>query len=150
MTTHSSPRRAKIICTVGPSSRSPEMMRALLLNGMDVARFNFSHGGPNLQSEHVETLRRVSAEVGRPVAFLQDLQGPKIRVGPIAGGQIQLIEGNCFTVTTRPCTGDAEFVSTTYPALPRDCRRGDRLIVGRWLDSPCKWKMSPIPMCNVS
>lgn len=129
MTTHSSPRRAKIICTIGPSSRSPEMMRALLLNGMDVARFNFSHGGPNLQSEHVETLRRVSAEVGRPVAFLQDLQGPKIRVGPIASGQIDLIEGHAFTLTTRPCIGDTECISTTYPALPRDCRRGDRLLL---------------------
>ncbi len=129
MTTHSSPRRAKIICTIGPSSRSPEMMRALLLNGMDVARFNFSHGGPNLQSEHVETLRRVSAEVGKPVAFLQDLQGPKIRVGPIASGQIELIEGRTFTLTTRPCIGDAEYISTTYPALPRDCRRGDRLLL---------------------
>ena len=129
MTTHSSPRRAKIICTVGPSSRSPEMLRALLLNGMDVARFNFSHGGPNLQSEHVETLRRVSAEVGRPVAFLQDLQGPKIRVGPIASGQIELIEGKIFTLTTRSCIGDGDCISTTYPALPRDCRRGDRLLL---------------------
>lgn len=104
-------------------------MRALLLNGMDVARFNFSHGGPNLQSEHVETLRRVSTEVGRPVAFLQDLQGPKIRVGPIAGGYIELIEGQPFTITTRSCAGDESCVSTTYPALPRDCRRGDRLLL---------------------
>jgi pyruvate kinase len=129
MTTHSSPRRAKIICTIGPSSRSPEMMRALLLNGMDVARFNFSHGGPNLQSEHVETLRRVSRETGRPVALLQDLQGPKIRVGAIEGGMVELNEGRFFTLTTRPCAGDTDCVATTYPALPRDCRKGDRLLL---------------------
>ncbi len=126
---HRLSRRAKIICTIGPASRSPAMMRSLLLNGMDVARFNFSHGGPNLQSEHVETLRRVSAEAGQPVAILQDLQGPKIRVGPIAGGQVALLEGAPFTLTTKNVAGDERVASTTYQALPRDCRRGDTILL---------------------
>src|SRR5690349_14388797 len=118
-------RRAKIICTLGPASRAPGIVRALLLEGMDVARFNFSHGGPNTQSEHIENLRRISAECGRPVAILQDLQGPKIRTGQIAGGFVELQEGAVFTLTTRPVEGSAQEVSTTYDASPRDCRPTD-------------------------
>src|SRR5688572_23190075 len=98
---HRITRRAKIICTIGSASRSPEMMRAMLLNGMNVARFNFSHGGPNVQAEQVATLRRVSAETGHPVAILQDLQGPKIRVGMMGGDGAQLVAGERFILTTR-------------------------------------------------
>jgi len=123
------PRRAKIICTIGPASRSPEMMRALMLNGMDVARFNFSHGGPNLQAEHIANLRQVSEELGQPVALLQDLQGPKIRTGPITGGVVTLEQGQTFTLTTRNVPGDETCVSTIYQALPRDCRRGDTILL---------------------
>jgi pyruvate kinase len=126
--THSM-RRTKIICTIGPASRSPEMMHALLQSGMDVARFNFSHGGPNLQAEHVETLRRVSGEIGRPVAILQDLQGPKIRVGPIESGAVMLEEGQPFILTTKACAGNERCASTTYEALPHDCEPGDRLLL---------------------
>jgi pyruvate kinase len=124
-----SERRAKIICTIGPSSRSPNMMRAMLLHGMDVARFNFSHGGPNLQSEHIANLRRISEEVGRPVAILQDLQGPKIRTGPLECGATNLVIGAKFVITTRPVPGDERQISTTYQALPRDCRRGDTILL---------------------
>ncbi len=122
-------RRAKIICTIGPASRQPAMMRSMLLNGMDVARFNFSHGGPNLQAEHIARLRAVSDEVGRPVALLQDLQGPKIRTGPIASNVVALDVGQTFTLTTRPVPGDESAVSTTYQALPRDCRRSDTILL---------------------
>ncbi len=126
---HRLTRRAKIICTIGPASRSPAMMRALLLNGMDVARFNFSHGGPNVQAEHIENLRRVSAEVGQPVAILQDLQGPKIRIGVIGGGHTILVPGQPYTLTTRNVAGDDTIASTTYQALPRDCHQGDTLLI---------------------
>ena len=122
-------RRAKIIATIGPASQSPAVMRSLLLNGMDVARFNFSHGGPLSHAEHIQTLRDVSAEIGRPVAILQDLQGPKIRTGPLAAGAVDLVKGNTFILTTRPVAGDAVAVSTTYHALPRDCRRGDIILL---------------------
>ncbi len=71
-------RRAKIVCTIGPASRSPAMMRALILNGMDVARFNFSHGGPTLQAEHIANLRSISAELEQPVAILQDFRALQI------------------------------------------------------------------------
>ena len=126
---HRAPRRAKIICTIGPASRSPEMMRELLLAGMDVARFNFSHGGPELQAEQIATLRRVSAEIGVPVAILQDLQGPKIRVGLLENGPVTLINGQMFTLTTRDVPGDEHCAATTYAALPSDCDPGDTILL---------------------
>jgi len=101
----------------------------MLLNGLDVARFNFSHGGPNVQQDHIANLRLVSQDLGKPVAILQDLQGPKIRTGPIAGGLITLQQGQTFVLTTRAIPGDETAVSTTYQALPRDCRRGDTILL---------------------
>ena len=122
-------RRAKIIATLGPASQSPAVMRALLLSGMDVARFNFSHGGPLSHAPHVELLREISREEGRSVAFLQDLQGPKIRTGPLAAGAVELVPGHSFTLTTRAVPGDETEVSTTYAALPRDCRVNDSILL---------------------
>ncbi|HEX8550736.1 MAG TPA: pyruvate kinase [Abditibacteriaceae bacterium] len=124
-----SSRRAKIICTIGPASRAPGIMRSLILEGMDVARFNFSHGGPNAQAEHIENLRQVARDCGSRVAILQDLQGPKIRTGTIAGGEVELEKGAAFTLTTRPVEGDEKEVSTTYSALPRDCRPNDTILL---------------------
>ena len=110
-------RRAKIIATLGPASQSPAAMRALLLSGMDVARFNFSHGGPLSHASHVEQLREISREEGRPVALLQDLQGPKIRTGNLAAGQVELVAGRSFTLTTRGVPGDENEVSTDLPRV---------------------------------
>jgi pyruvate kinase len=104
-------------------------MRAMILNGMDIVRFNFSHGGPSLQAEHIANLRAVSTELRHPVAILQDLQGPKIRTGPVASNVITLIDGQQFALTTRSVPGDETAVSTTYGALPRDCRRGDTILL---------------------
>ena len=122
-------RRAKIIATIGPASNSPAVMRALLLSGMDVARFNFSHGGSLVHAPHVAAIRQVAQEEGLPLAILQDLQGPKIRTGGLASGQVELHPGHSFTITTRPVPGDEHEVSTTYAALPRDCRRGDMILL---------------------
>ena len=122
-------RRAKIICTIGPASCSREKMRLLLLNGMDVARFNFSHGGPEKQAANVALLREVSEELGRPVALLQDLQGPKIRTGPLSVPSVTLVLGQHFVLTTRPVPGDNFEVSTTYAALPSDCKPGDTILL---------------------
>ena len=122
-------RRAKIIATLGPASQSPAMMRALLLSGMDVARFNFSHGGPLVHAPFIQSLREVAQELGNPVAILQDLQGPKIRTGGLASGAVELIAGRPFTLTTRAVPGDENEVATTYGALPRDCRKGDTILL---------------------
>jgi len=125
----SNTRHAKIIGTIGPASQSPAVMRSLILNGLDVARFNFSHGGPLMHSEHIATLRAVAKELDHPVAVLQDLQGPKIRTGSLASGTVELIPGAPLTLTTRPVPGDQKEVSTTYTALPRDCRKGDMILL---------------------
>ena len=123
-------RRTRIICTLGPASWSEERIEALARAGMDVARINFSHG---TQEEHAETIarvRRVEDRIGHPIAVLQDLQGPKIRIGALANHQpITLRDGQRFVITTRAITGDASAVSTTYAALPQDVTPGDRILL---------------------
>jgi pyruvate kinase len=101
----------------------------MILHGMNVARFNFSHGGPELQAEHILRLRRISQEIGQPVSILQDLQGPKIRTGRVAYADAKLVPGASFTITTRQVEGDERVVSTTYPALPSDCEPGDTILL---------------------
>src|SRR5579872_228607 len=125
-----SPRRTKIVCTLGPATASEERIEALIQAGMDVARINFSHG---TQAEHAATIARVRAVAARlrqPVAVLQDLQGPKIRTGALENGQsVTLRDGQAFTITTAPLVGTAARVSTTYEALPRDVKPGDRILL---------------------
>ncbi|MFB6375361.1 MAG: pyruvate kinase, partial [Bradymonadaceae bacterium] len=122
-------RRAKIVCTLGPASSSKEVIRKMVEAGMDVARLNFSHGTHEDHRQIYETVREVSKEVGRSVAILQDLQGPKIRVGTFESGPIQLEDGDSFTITNRDVPGDADEVSTTYASLPQDVESGDILLV---------------------
>ncbi len=119
----------KIICTIGPASQSPERLQSLIAAGMDVARLNFSHGSREEHSGWIERIRTASAAAGEPIAILQDLSGPKIRTGTVAGGAVNLTDGKEFVFTTEPVTGSSERVSTTYDALPRDVRPGDRILV---------------------
>ena len=121
--------RARIVCTLGPATHSPEAIRALLDAGMAVARLNFSHG---THAEHAELYRMVRAASdasGRAVGILADLQGPKIRLGTFAHGPVMLATGAEFTITTEPCAGDATRAGTTYEALARDVRPGDSLLI---------------------
>ena len=122
-------RRAKIVCTLGPASSSPEKLRALLESGMDVARFNFSHGGGEKQAPMLQRLRDAAREQERDIAILQDLQGPKIRTGAMREGGALLEKGALFTITTRETQGDAQRVSTTYAHLPGDCKIGDTILL---------------------
>ena len=123
-------RRTKIVCTLGPATVSEERIEALIRAGMNDARINFSHG---TQPEHAATIARVRAvaeRLGQPVAILQDLQGPKIRTGALAGGTpVQLRDGQQFTLTTQPIAGTTERVSTTYTPLPQDVKPGDRVLL---------------------
>ncbi|MDP8924376.1 MAG: pyruvate kinase [Chloroflexota bacterium] len=123
-------RRAKIVATLGPATDAEGMLEWLLLAGVDVVRLNFSHGS---HAEHAERIRRVriaSEKLGQPVAIMQDLQGPKIRTGSLVGGKVvELRPGAELRITTRPVEGTAERVSTTYEALPRDCRPGDTILI---------------------
>jgi pyruvate kinase len=118
-------RRAKIICTIGPASHERETLRALADAGMDIARLNFSHGTHEDHAETILRIRAVAAETGKPLAILQDLQGPKIRTGPVPEGGVELHDGAPFTITTADIgMGSAARVSTAYAALPGDVRAG--------------------------
>ena len=123
-------RRTKIVATIGPASSSPDMIAHLLDAGMDVARLNFSHGTHEDHIRHIATLREAARALDRPMAILQDLQGPKIRTGSLVdGGPVQLRAGERFNITTREIVGTAARVSTTYTALPHDVRPGDRILL---------------------
>ena len=122
-------RRAKIVCTIGPATESPEQIQALVDAGMDVARINRSHGDAH---EHEAVLNRVRAAAkasGRAVAVLVDLQGPKIRLGRFVEGKHDLAEGDVFTITTEDVPGTKELVSTTYKGLTGDAKVGDRILI---------------------
>jgi pyruvate kinase len=122
-------RRAKIVCTLGPATSSPEQIRALVEAGMDVARFNLSHGSYDVHEKTYLEVRRASDEFGRGVGVLVDLQGPKIRLGTFAHGPVLLERGHEFTITTEDVDGDSEMVSTTYEGLPGDVSAGDRILI---------------------
>lgn len=121
--------RTKIVCTIGPASRSPGMLRELVLAGMDVARVNFSHGDQAQHAEDMEHIRAVAAEVGRPVAILADLQGPKLRVGQMADKGVPLKAGEEIVLTTRPIIGHRGEVPVQYHDLPRVVEPGDHLLI---------------------
>jgi pyruvate kinase len=123
-------RRTKVVCTIGPASREPEMLHQLVLAGMDVARLNFSHGDHAEHGENVTRIRAVAAEVDRPVALMADLQGPKLRVGEMVEGGVTLEAGNEAILTTEPVLGRGpEALPVQYRGLPRWVRPGDRVLI---------------------
>lgn len=123
-------RHTKIVCTLGPATSTEERIEALMRAGMDVARINFSHGTHDKHAATIERVRSVARRLDRPVAILQDLQGPKIRTGPLEDGKpVFLTDGHRFVLTTRPVTGTSKMVSTTYADLPNDVKRGDRILL---------------------
>ena len=110
-------RRTKIVCTLGPSSNDFSTIERIMLEGMDVARLNFSHGTHDDHRTMFETVRRAAARIGKPVAVMADLQGPKIRTGRLAGGKpVTLVPGAPICITTRETPGDAQCVSTLTPS----------------------------------
>src|ERR1700674_2012019 len=124
-------RSAKIVCTLGPASDSLEMIERLMVAGMDVARLNFSHGTHEDHARTIKRLREISGRMSRPIGILADLQGPKIRTGPLVDKQpVQLRTGQRFTISTRTLTGTSLGVSTTYKRMPREVTRGDRILLG--------------------
>ncbi len=122
-------RKAKIVCTLGPSSNSYEQVHKLATSGMDVARINFSHGDHESHQKLIETVRKVSKDTGKPIAVLQDLQGPKIRVGTFETGQIKLKEGQEFILTVRNVKGSENIVSVSYKSFNRDVQPGDTVLL---------------------
>jgi len=123
-------RKTKIVCTLGPSTENDEIVRQLMLEGMNVARFNFSHGTHEEQLAKLERVKRIRAELGLPVAALLDTKGPEIRLGVFKDHQkILLKKGQTFTLTTEEIEGNQEKASITYKDLVKDIQVGARLLI---------------------
>src|SRR2546422_10250100 len=123
-------RHSKIVCTIGPGSRSPRMIDRLFSAGMDVARLNFSHGTHEEHARSMALLRAASGEYEKAVAILAELQGRKSRTGALAGGgPVMLRAGQPFVITTAKVLGDSTRVNTTFTPLPREVHRGDRILL---------------------
>ncbi len=120
--------KTKIVATVGPASNSKEMLRALVKEGVDVFRLNFSHGNHEDHQKVIDAVREINAELDSTVALLLDLQGPKIRVQEV-GPDIELVRGQEFIITTRQLIGNNEIASTSYQQLPKDVKVGDAILI---------------------
>src|ERR687886_1330534 len=121
-------RRTKIVATLGPATSPDENIKALVRAGVDVTRFNFSHGDHNMHLKNAQTVRGAAKEQGRNVAILQDIQGPKIRTGQVADGT-ELVEGSQVVIAPGDFVGDASRLSTSYGGLADDVRPGHRLLI---------------------
>ncbi|MET7936873.1 pyruvate kinase [Streptomyces sp. NPDC005322] len=122
-------RRSKIVCTLGPAVDSYEQLKALIEAGMNVARFNMSHGSHPEHEERYHRVRKASEETGHAVGVLVDLQGPKIRLGTFADGPVELVRGDEFIITTEDVPGDRTICGTTYKGLPGDVSKGDQILI---------------------
>ena len=122
-------RKTKIVCTLGPAVDSEEMLRKLILSGMNCARFNFSHGTHESQLSTLNRLKRVRDELGWPVATMLDTKGPEIRIRSFQNGPITLTEGQRFTLSTWEGEGDENWVSVTYANLHNEVTPGTRILI---------------------
>jgi pyruvate kinase len=123
-------RATKIVATLGPATSSPEVLERLLRAGVDVVRLNFSHGSAQDHIDRARLVRELAAKVGKPVALMADLQGPKIRVGKFAEGRVMLVAGQRFVLDAqRSEPGNIDAVGLDYRELPRDVRPGDTLLL---------------------
>ncbi len=121
-------KRTKIVCTIGPASQDPAILKSLVEAGMNVCRLNFSHGTHESHAELIKKIREISAETGEPLAILQDLQGPKIRVGELPEEGVMLVAGKTIIFTS----GQGEIpkkIPVTYPDLHQDVKAGQRLLL---------------------
>jgi pyruvate kinase len=122
-------RRVKIVATIGPATESEDRLRALIGAGLNVARINMSHGEREHHGEVINRIRRVAAELHRPIAIMLDLSGPKIRTGRLRDGEVQLADGAVVQITTEEIVGDATRFSANYPLLAREVKPGDRILL---------------------
>jgi pyruvate kinase len=121
--------KTKIVATIGPASESPEMLERLIRAGLNIARLNFSHGDFSGHADRIARIRAAERAAGRSVTIMADLPGPKMRVGKIEPGPIQLSPGDAFTLTSDDIVGNAERVSMSFPQLPKVVKPGDRLFL---------------------
>ena len=124
------PNKTKIVATIGPASSSPAVLEQMIRAGMNVARLNFSHGEFAAHRQNIENIRAAAKSVGRSVAIMADLSGPKMRIGNLSVEKIELKIGDRFTLTTEDIVGDQQRVSVSFARLPKVVKRGDIL----WLN----------------
>lgn len=130
MRRNNSMKKTKIVCTMGPNTDNREIMKELALNGMDVARFNFSHGDHAEHKHRLEILESVREELGIPIASLLDTKGPEIRTGKLKDGKkVTLKEGDLYTLTTEEIVGDETRGYINYAGLAEDVKPGDRILI---------------------
>ena len=122
-------QRTKIVCTIGPASRDPDTLTALIRAGMDVARLNMSHGAHDLHRENLRRIRQLAEELDKPIAVLADLQGPKLRVGIMPPEGVPLVAGEKLVLTTEPITAEPGRVPVQYEHLPEAVKAGDRILI---------------------
>lgn len=123
-------RKTKIICTIGPSSFNIEQLILLINNGMDAARLNFSHGSHDIHKKYIENIREASKQTGKEIAIIQDLQGPKIRIGKVENGSVLLTEGSKLIITIEELQyGTSEIVSTNYKNLVNEIKAGNTILL---------------------
>ena len=130
-------RKTKIICTIGPSSEAEERLEELMLAGMNVARFNFSHGTHEEQKEKYERLIKVREKLDLPVAALIDTKGPEIRLRDFEGGKVELKAGQAFTLTTEEMLGNSEKAAISYKNLKNDIKVGSTILIDDGLIEMC-------------
>ena len=122
-------RKTKIVCTLGPATTSDDVLRELMLSGMNVARLNFSHGDHEFHLNNMNRIRRLSAELNLPIAIMLDTRGPEIRLELFEDHKVELKKGQAFTLCTETISGTAERASITYKELPRDIREGTTILI---------------------
>ena len=142
--------KTKIVATIGPSSNSPSVLEKLIISGMSVARLNFSHGNRQQHAKIIKLIRKLSAQIGVPIAILQDLSGPKIRVGKVPESGIVLEQGRSFVLTATQGVASQERVSISYEGLPSDLREGDTILLADGLmELRVEWIQGPDIHCRV-
>ena len=126
-------RKTKIVATIGPASESPDMLKELMLAGMNVARLNFSHGTHEEHAGRVANIKKLRKELNLPIAIMLDTKGPEYRIGTFKNGSIELHDGDRFTFTTDDVAGDETKVSVSYKGLAKEMAEGDTILVNNGL-----------------
>ncbi len=122
-------RKTKIVCTLGPATDDPEVLKQLILSGMDVARFNFSHQNQTIHRERINQLKKMREELKRPIATILDTKGPEVRLGSFVGNKVEIKSGQRYILTTKKCEGDDKKSFISFPGLVNDVSIGTKILV---------------------
>ncbi|MCF6462430.1 pyruvate kinase [Clostridium sp. Cult1] len=122
-------KKTKIVCTIGPASEREEILRQLFLNGMNVARLNFSHGNHEEHKKRIDIIKKLREELGLPIGIMLDTKGPEIRLGNFSQESIELGDGDSFVLTTRDIVGDESIANVSYKGIVKDINTGNRILI---------------------